>query len=835
MSGRAHTRPEGPGEPTSRAWPLRILIHAPLRSDARLTVEFLSKAGLEAEICRDVSEVCDSIEEGSAALILAEEALNSKSIPAIIETLERQSSWSNLPITIVTSGGEATQSRLRSLGAFGHARNVTILERPFRPSTLISTVEVALNARRRQYQVRDLLFNLQASEDHLKGILESISDGFAALDSGWKFTYVNTSFAKLISPLYSSADAVLNRNIWELFPDMVGSDIEQRFRKAMEEQKMEAFETFYEALNGWFDIRAYPSVESLSIYLREISEQKKAEEFSAMHVRRAEMISSIAGDLLLTNSPRTLLPAIFARVATSVKAQLYFNYLVSEDRSKLILESSDGMTSSERADFSELAFGQALCSVSAERQTPLIINVRDCNLEAAAQLHQLGVRAYACHPLQVGDRLIGTISFGSKLRDSFDLEELRFMATISDLVASSIDRSRLINEVNAARDNAERANHAKDHFLATISHELRTPLSPVLLVAEAAASNPSLPEHVRSDFALIRRNVAVEARLVDDLLDLARVNQGRMEIQRNTCDIHSILREAVTNVKSEMQQKRISLSLDVQAKQHYVLGDSVRLQQIFWNVLKNAVRFTPEGGQIGVTTNVRTDRPDTISIRFTDTGIGMSAAELSDIFKPFAQGTRGASESTRSYKGLGLGLFIARMLTEAHSGQIRAESPGLGRGTSFIIELPLLSVPLQKDESLRRKAAQYSGASGESAPHRHRILLVEDHEDTCLALASLLRLKYEVVTATNASEARSHAQRESFDLVISDIGLPDETGYELMAGLHNDHGLKGIALTGYGMEEDITRSHKAGFIAHLTKPAGLESLEEILAEVFAAL
>ena len=279
------------------------------------------------------------------------------------------------------------------------------------------------------------------------------------------------------------------------------------------------------------------------------------------------------------------------------------------------------------------------------------------------------------------------------------------------------------------------------------------------LVAEAAASNPSLPERVRSDFALIRKNVALEARLVDDLLDLARVNQGRLQIQRNTCDIHSILRDAVTNVESEMLRKRISLSLDLQAKQHHVLGDSVRLQQIFWNVLNNAARFTPEGGQTGITTNVRIDRPDTISIRFTDTGIGMSAAELSDIFKPFAQGTRGASESTRSYKGLGLGLFIARMLTEAHSGQIRAESPGLGHGTTFIIELPLLSVPLQKDESLRQKAAKNSGASGECAPHRHRILLVEDHEDTCLALASLLRLKYEVVTATTASEARS-SQRE---------------------------------------------------------------------------
>jgi DNA-binding response OmpR family regulator len=173
---------------------LRILILALIGNDGRLTAEFLSKAGLEAEICRDVSDLCNKIEAGSAAMILAEETLDSKSIPALIETLERQPSWSNIPITIVTSGGETTQSRLRRLGAFGHARNVTILERPFRPSTLISTVEVALNARRRQYQVRDLLLNLQASEDHLKSILESISDGFAALDKSWSFTYVNNSF-----------------------------------------------------------------------------------------------------------------------------------------------------------------------------------------------------------------------------------------------------------------------------------------------------------------------------------------------------------------------------------------------------------------------------------------------------------------------------------------------------------------------------------------------------------------------------------------------------------------------------------------------------------------
>ncbi len=698
-----------------------------------------------------------------------------------------------------------------------------------------AAVEAALDARRRQYQVRDLLGNLQASKDHLKTILESISDGFAALNKNWSFTYVNSSFLKMISPLYSGADAILGKSLWELFPDTVGTEIERRFRKAMDEQRMEAFDIFYEPLNAWFDIRVYPSSESLSLYVREISEHKKAEEIAVAHTRRAEMISSIASELLLTNSPRTVLPSIFARVAASINAELYFNYLVSLDRGKLILESSAGITDSQRTAFAELAFGQALCGVSAERQTPLIINVQDYNLEAAWQLRRLGVRAYACHPLQVGDRLIGTISFASKVRDSFDLQEVRFMATVSDLVASSLDRIRLIIEVNAARDRAETASRAKDHFLATLSHELRTPLSPVLLLAEAGARDPSLPESVRSDFGLIRRNVALEARLIDDLLDLTRISQGRLQIERKICDIHLILQDAITNVELQSQQKRISLRLKLHAKEHHILGDSVRLQQIFWNVLQNAVKFTPAGGHIDVMTDVCIDTPNKIVIRLTDTGIGMTRAEVTSVFNAFSQGERHENTPVRSYGGLGLGLFISRVLTEAHSGQIQAESAGRGHGTSFTIELPLLSVPVQENETSQSIAPGHLTDLGRSSPERRRILLVEDHEDTRVALALFLGRKHHVVTAASATEARLHAKSESFDVVISDIGLPDETGYDLMAALQKDYGLKGIALTGYGMEEDVARSRKAGFIAHLTKPTGAESVEQVLAEVFAAL
>jgi signal transduction histidine kinase len=259
------------------------------------------------------------------------------------------------------------------------------------------------------------------------------------------------------------------------------------------------------------------------------------------------------------------------------------------------------------------------------------------------------------------------------------------------LVASSLDRSRLLREVSEARDSAERANRAKDDFLATLSHELRNPLSPVLLVAGAAAKDPALPESVRSDFATICKNISLETRLIDDLLDLTRITHGKLEIKRVPCDIHTILRDAIATLESEMQQKRISLSSDFQAEEHHGVGDPVRLTQVFWNVLKNAVKFTPEEGEIVIGTRNLCGSPR-LAIRVADTGIGMSSEEQSRVFEAFSQG-RHAEEGSHRYEGLGLGLSISRMLVELHSGEIRAESAGPGRGSVFTIELPLASLP----------------------------------------------------------------------------------------------------------------------------------------------
>jgi CheY-like chemotaxis protein len=260
-----------------------------------------------------------------------------------------------------------------------------------------------------------------------------------------------------------------------------------------------------------------------------------------------------------------------------------------------------------------------------------------------------------------------------------------------------------------------------------------------------------------------------------------------------------------------------------------ISGDAVRLQQIFWNVLKNAVKFTPDGGRITIETCTLAENGN-ITVKMTDTGIGMTPAEISHIFEAFSQGDHAAASGAHRFGGLGLGLTISRMLVDLHSGVIRAASAGRDQGAVFTIELPCLQAAEQKKNST--PAEQTATEGSQTAPDKKsgkRILLVEDHEPTRTALAHLLtRRNHKVMAASSVAEARALAGRENFDLVVSDIGLPDGDGYALMAELRENFGLKGIALSGYGMEQDVTRGQDAGFVAHLTKPVHMESLEKAL-------
>jgi signal transduction histidine kinase len=378
----------------------------------------------------------------------------------------------------------------------------------------------------------------------------------------------------------------------------------------------------------------------------------------------------------------------------------------------------------------------------------------------------------------------------------------------------SLERER------AAREAAEAADRAKDNFLAALSHELRTPLNPVLLVASEAATNRELPPGVRASFDMIRRNVELEARLIDDLLDLTRVTAGKLKFEKHHVNVHAILKNTIALLQSEIDQKRIKLKQNFAAFQTIISGDGVRLQQIFCNVLKNAVKFTPAEGTISVET-ASTGKEFSVSI--SDSGIGMTAEELRRAFEIFTQGEH--AKHPHRFGGLGLGLTICKKLVELHDGKIDASSKGRNQGATISIKFPLAE--------LNREAKRSQVAVGPtrhlSPTSRARILLVEDHEPTRVTLASLLsRRRHNVKMAISVTEALALAAKNDFDVVISDIGLPDGNGFDLFKKLRKQSPVKGIALTGYGTDDDIARSREAGFSTHLTKPVHIELLDNAL-------
>jgi signal transduction histidine kinase len=409
--------------------------------------------------------------------------------------------------------------------------------------------------------------------------------------------------------------------------------------------------------------------------------------------------------------------------------------------------------------------------------------------------------------------------------------ETRVQERTADLVRVNEELRQREIALRVSEAQAKAASRAKDDFLAALSHELRTPLNPVLLLATEAASDRRLPPNVRANFEMIAKNVTLEARLIDDLLDLTRITHGKLAIEMQPFNVHTGLREVLAMANEEMNQKGIVLTLSLDAPHCMVSGDDVRLKQVFWNVIKNAIKFTPERGQIAVETMPAMGIDEQLEIKVTDTGIGMTPAELERVFEAFCQGDHTMEDGTHRFGGIGLGLAISRMLVKLHEGSISAKSDGRGKGTMISILLPLLRPSAKVPEAAKHAPAATPDAFvPHTAERQRRILLVEDHPSTVDALTQLLvRRKYEVVVAKCLAEARELYRREKFDLLISDIGLPDGNGYELMSELRGSNGLVGIALTGYGMEEDVDRSRKAGFFMQLTKPVSIQALDSALA------
>lgn len=375
----------------------------------------------------------------------------------------------------------------------------------------------------------------------------------------------------------------------------------------------------------------------------------------------------------------------------------------------------------------------------------------------------------------------------------------------------------------AAAERSVRASiDAKDTFIATLSHELRTPLAPVLAAVSSLRHGQLSGRDTGRLHEIIERNVKLQARLVDDLLDAARILRGKMQIEREATSLHLLVRGVVEMFAAEMKAKRLRLVIDLDASKQTVDGDPIRLRQLFWNLIGNALKFTPDGGQVAIRSWNSNER---IAVEVENSGVGLTGAAIARIFEPFVQSGGHSGENQR--QGLGLGLAIARGIAELHDGRITASSAGRDHGARFVVDLPTVAVAVGKGQNPSRAPVGADNAKVSAV----RILLIEDHQDTAAALSIVLGARgYAIETVATAKQALD-ANLAGLALVISDIGLPDGDGLSLFRELRRKHRIEAIALSGYGTERDVRASLDAGFAAHLTKPIVIETLVAAIEKV----
>ena len=714
------------------------------------------------------------INDRTGAVLLAEEAFEGAHVPQFLRRLREQPEWSDLPLLVLTDGTEKDQ---RVLDLLGQNANVMLVARPLRNFTLISAVHAALRARRHQFAVRDLI-------EEREGVLASISDAFSALDREWRYTHVNDKVAELAG---WPKEKMIGRIIWEIFPEAVGTEFYEHCQRVMRTGEPSHGEFFYAPWNRWLDTRMHPTKEGMVIFRIDITERKEQEKLA--HEREAKLKES-QGRLRLATEAADI--GTFDFFPESGELQF------SERSRELFGIPPDG----------EVTYETYLAGVHPEDRHIVYETVRSVRQPGSTGRFDIEYRTIGLADGQerwVAER-------GRAVRDPSG-EVTRFIGTMLDI--TSAKNAEIL--LQRAKSEAEEANQAKDRFLAMLSHELRTPLTPVLMTIASLRREPELSDDIRRDLEVLQRNVELEALLIDDLLDLTRIAHGKLELHSDAVDVHDTIDQALAITAGDLTGKNIHVTKRFEAREHHCWADAARLQQVFWNLVKNAAKFTPDGGRLDVST--RNNDAHQIIIEIADSGIGIDPELLPRIFDAFEQGGRAV---TSKYGGLGLGLAISKRVVDLHHGSIDARSEGLGRGATFTVALNAMETSLLEGPVLFLE-------SEPTGTRQIRILFVEDHADTARVLGRILKnAGFDVSHADTLAQARDLAAGRRFDLVISDVGLPDGSGLDLMRHLRDTQGLSGIALSGFGSEDDVAASTAAGFAEHIIKPVDWERLREAI-------
>jgi PAS domain S-box-containing protein len=746
----------------------------------------------------------------------------------------------------------------------------------------------------------------QAVTASLKQVLSTIRDGFVTFDRDWHYTFLNDRFAEIIG---MSREEVIGRNLWEVFPDLVNTEVDYHLHQAMDQQIAVQYEYYYPTWKRWFDNRVYSIPGGIAVICAEITNRKQTQEQLHLYVDvvKNTQVGIVVWQLEDLNNPtsfRLLLANVAASEITHVDFQSLIGQTMAESfpnllQTPLVEQYMNVVRTGQLLDIGEVHYdedgvrdgfytlkafplpnhclGLAFENITIRKQLEIALRQSEERFRRMAETIQdvfwisnpmEGQLLYvsptyekiwgrSCKNLYINfnewveaihpeDReRVRQIFYRQVLVGGYD-EEYRVVRPDGSVrwvrdrgfpiqeqsgvpyrvagIAEDIT-SRKITETALREREQElvRANRIKDEFLAVLSHELRTPLNPILGWAKLLRSGRLDPQITERALETIERNAKLQTQLIEDLLDVSKILQGKMLLKVAPVNLNNIIQAAIETVRLSAEVKNIQIQTVFTKEVGEIAGDEARLQQIIWNLLSNAIKFNITGGRV----EVRLEQVGTnAQIQVKDTGKGIKSEFMPYIFDYFQQED---VTTTRQFGGLGLGLSIVRYLTELHGGTVQAESSGEGQVTTFTVRLPLISVSSQsQDIKQPENTLDLSGL---------QVLIVDDESDTRELTAFILKqFKAIITTVASAQEALSAIKKQKPDILLSDIGMPDMDGYILMQHLRAlppDQGgeIPAIALTAYAGDMNQQQALTAGFQLHISKPIEPEILVRAIVQL----
>jgi PAS domain S-box-containing protein len=705
---------------------------------------------------------------------------------------------------------------------------------------LIWWTAVSLNRTDKERRLADLA--LRHSEARLTALLEQLPVGIGLTDREGRFLIRNSLLNNFVGDKLSSLDPVL-RARWR------GWDAEDRVLDPSEWPSARALrgesvspgcEMLYTAADGrqiWTRVLSVPfrdqadELSGVIVVVQDIDEQRRAENRLEVIFRVSELIRTI-------HNPYELSYAVARTVGNhlNVRRCLFNETDVERDLEIIHRDYCDGAQSV--AGEHRISEYSSVTSIEMQRGKTVINFDSRIDPRTAGDYFRAyepnGERAYVAVPLMREGRWVASLWASDDQPRRWSKEEVSLLQTVAERTWTAIEklraedeRERLLQSEQEARDAAEKANQLKDEFLATLSHELRNPLNVILGYSELLLRMPEISQSSRlTQMAeALRRNAHSQSQLINDLLDLSRLQRGKISLNQETVSLAAIIDNAVDTVRADASAKGISIRLNVSDQLLLVDGDRLRLQQIAWNLLNNAVKFTPGGGSIEISLSTENS---TAVVAVADTGQGIDPIFLPHVFEMFRQAD---GSNSRKHGGLGIGLALVRQLVQLHGGTISAESEGANRGSRFIVRLPLL----RETATLGSSTLVSSAGIKLNLLSQARFLILDDSEDTIAMLEELLKVSGAIVmTATNGADALRIASENEFDVILSDISMPEMDGFEFLQRLRQIEGRQHVpvvAITGFGRNADMERARVAGFYSHLTKPLNLQALAEVLQQL----